>query len=185
HTATAATLPGKPAAARPADDDPLLGFVAANRYQIERRLGAGGMGVVYAARDLQLGRRVAVKVVRPRIDSATAQERLAREAQAMAKLRHPNVVTVPAIVSVGDQLLLVMELIEGGTLAEWLKTGPRSWRQVVQAFIPAARGLAAAHAAGFVHRDFKAENVLIDGDGTARVTDFGVARLIGEVPEES
>jgi serine/threonine protein kinase len=176
-TATAATEPTE--VARAADDllgDALIG----DRYRIERRLGAGGMGVVYEAHDLELERQVAVKVVRARADSTEGRARLAREARAMARLRHPNVVTLYDIITIGDRLFVVMELVERGTLAEWLKAARRTWREVVDVFLQAARGLAAAHAAGFVHRDFKPENVLIGKDGGARVSDFGVARLIGE-----
>jgi hypothetical protein len=154
--------------------------VLIDRYRIERRIGAGGMGVVYAARDAHLGRAVAIKLVGPRIDPGPGQGRLAREAQAMANFSHPNIATVYDIGSSGDRLFVVMELIDGGTVADWLKAEPRSWREVVGVYLQAARGLAAAHAAGFVHRDFKPENVLLGRDGVARVSDFGVARMLGE-----
>lgn len=181
-TATTHTADGDEA---PEGDDRFQGLLVANRYQIERRIGAGGMGRVYAARDLQLGRKVAVKVVAPRADSEAAQDRLAREARAMATLRHPNVVTIYDIVAVGRKLLLVMELVDGGTLADWLRASPRPWRRVVEMFAQAARGLASAHAAGFVHCDFKAENVLVDGEGAVRVTDFGVTRWSDDDPAGS
>jgi serine/threonine protein kinase len=160
--------------------DELLPATLIHRYQIESRLGAGAMGVVYAARDIHLGRTVAVKVVAPRVDAGSGQSRLVREAQAMAKLRHPNLATVHDIGVSGDRLFVVMELVDGGTVADWLRAAPRSWRAVVTVYLQAARGLSAAHAAGFVHRDFKPENVLLGTDGVARVSDFGVARIIGD-----
>ncbi len=154
--------------------------VLGDRYRIERRIGAGGMGVVYAARDAHLGRAVAIKLVGPRIDPGSGQGRLAREARAMANLSHPNIATVYDIGVSDERLFVVMELIDGGTVADWLKAERRSWREVVGVYLQAASGLAAAHAAGFVHRDFKPENVLLGKDGVARVSDFGVARIMGE-----
>ena len=177
ETATATTDVG-PEPARALDLD-LTGSLLAGRYRIERRLGAGGMGVVYAARDALLGRTVAIKLVRAGHVSSTDEERLAQEARAMAKLRHPNVATLHDIGTFGDRLFAIMELVDGGTLADWMKAEPRSWRQIAAVFLQAARGLAAVHAAGFVHRDFKLPNVLIGSDGIVRVSDFGVARLVG------
>jgi hypothetical protein len=180
QTATASTAVGSPAlvAAAAAEAGLAAGTLLGDRYRIDRRLGAGGMGVVHAATDIQLGRAVAVKLVHQRLDAPGAQDRLAREARAMARLRHPNVATIFDLGTVGDRLFIVMELVEGGTLADWLRAERRSWRQVLAAYLPAAHGLAAAHAAGFVHRDFKPENVLRGADGVVRVTDFGVARLL-------
>lgn len=168
-----------PASRRPGGDE-LAPTTLIDRYQIQHRLGAGGMGVVYAARDIHLGRSVAIKVVGARIDPASGQGRLVREAQAMAKLRHPNLATVHDIGVSDECLFVVMELVEGGTLADWLKAESRSWRDIVTVYLQAARGLAAAHAAGIVHRDFKPENVLVGDDGVARVSDFGVAGILGE-----
>jgi ketosteroid isomerase-like protein len=161
-------------------DDEILPTTLIDRYQIEHRIGHGAMGVVYAAQDIHLRRAVAVKVVGPRIDTGSGQGRLVREAQAMAKLRHPNLATVHDIGVSKDRLFVVMELVDGGTVADWLKAGPRSWRAILGVYLQAARGLAAAHAAGFVHRDFKPENVLYGKDGVARVSDFGVARIVGQ-----
>jgi serine/threonine protein kinase len=169
-----------PAPGRPGGDGELLETTLIDRYQVERRLGTGGMGVVYAARDVHLGRTVAVKVVGPWIDGGSGPERLVREAQAMAKVRHANLATVFDIGVSRGRLFVVMELVEGGTLDDWLRAEPRSWREVVTAYLQAARGLAAAHGAGFVHRDFKPENVLVGKDGVVRVGDFGVARLLGD-----
>ena len=137
-------------------------------------LGRGGMGVVLRARDPELDREVAIKVLTSM--SADAAVRLQREAQAMAKLSHPNVVTVYEIGQLGEGRFLAMELVEGTTLRQWLETA-RPWREILTAFIACGRGLAAAHAAGLVHRDFKPENVLIGSDGRPRVTDFGLAGI--------
>src|SRR5256885_6454435 len=103
-----------------------------------------------------------------------------REAQAMARLRHPNLATVYDVGVSGRRLFVVMELSDGGTVDDWLKAEPRTWRAILALYLQAARGLAAAHAAGFVHRDFKPENVLYGNDGVARVSDFGVARILGD-----
>jgi tetratricopeptide (TPR) repeat protein len=111
-----------------------------------------------------------------------AQTRLLREAQAMAQLAHPNVIAVHDMGTVGEGVFFAMERVEGGTLRDWLHS-PRSWREVVALFLQAGGGLAAAHAAGIVHRDFKPENLLVGVDGRVRVTDFGVARALAAAPE--
>jgi tetratricopeptide (TPR) repeat protein len=142
------------------------------------------MGVVYAAYDPELDRKVALKLLRPDRTGAAAEEhrlRLQREAQAIARLSHPNVVAVFDAGMLGDQVFVAMEFVEGKTLREWLKAEPRSWREIVEVFLPAGRGLAAAHDAGLVHRDFKPDNVLLGGDGRVKVADFGLARPVGEV----
>ena len=139
-------------------------------------IGAGGMGVVYAAYDPDLNRRVALKVMQPRVGETTGQTRMLREAQALARLAHINVVTVYDVGSVGDQIFLAMELVEGKTLRDWLRTTPRTWREILAIFAAAGRGLVAAHAAGIIHRDFKPTNVLVGDDGRVRVMDFGLAR---------
>ena len=155
----------------------------AERYQLLGELGRGGMAVVHAAMDRQLGRRVALKLVRPdRVDSA-GRARLLREAQTMARLRHPNVVTVFDAGTRGDQVFVAMELIDGGSLTRWLATAARDWRAIVKIFVGAGRGLAAAHAAGLVHRDFKPDNVLVDASGTPHVADFGLAVPSGDDDE--
>ena len=152
------------------------GAAGSGRYQIVRPLGAGGMGVVYQARDLELQRAVALKMLRPSGDAGALRERLLGEARAMARLSHPNVLAVHDVGTLGDAVFLAMELVEGQTLTAWLAQRRRSWREVLEVFLAAARGLAAAHAVGLVHRDFKPDNVLVGNDGRVRVTDFGLAR---------
>src|SRR5437763_1115036 len=165
--------PGSPGAAEGLDRGATVG-----RYVVLDRIGAGGMGVVYAAYDPELDRRVAIKLLRPdRFSSEAGRLRLLREAQALARLTHPNVVAVYDAGTFGDRVFVAMELVEGETLRQWLGEGPRSWREVLDRFLPAGRGLAAAHAAGLVHRDFKPENVLLGRDGRVRVMDFGLARV--------
>jgi eukaryotic-like serine/threonine-protein kinase len=152
------------------------------RYRIERLLGTGGMGVVYCAFDPELERRVALKVLPgSRRSHAAVRERLLHEARAMARLNHPNVIKVYEVGTAGDHDYVAMELVEGANLAEWLRAEPRSPRAIVGAFLDAGRGLVAAHAVGLIHRDFKPHNVLRASDGGVAVTDFGLARDVGEV----
>ena len=152
------------------------------RYRVRRRLGAGGMGVVYVAHDPQLDRNIAIKVLRTvsagtkASDGTEGRRRLLREAQAMARLSHPNVVSVHDVGMVDDQVFIAMEYIEGSTLGAWLADEQRGWKEIVRVFIEAGRGLAAAHRAGLVHRDFKPDNVMLGEDGQVRVMDFGLAR---------
>jgi tetratricopeptide (TPR) repeat protein len=144
------------------------------------------MGEVYAAYDPELDRKVALKIlhaVRDRADERN-RSRLLREAKAIAKLRHPNVIVVHDAGSIGGRVFLTMEYVDGQTLAAWLAERPRSWREIVEVFGAAARGLGAAHAAGIAHRDFKPQNVMVDSGGGVRVTDFGLAREIG-APESA
>jgi tetratricopeptide (TPR) repeat protein len=154
------------------------------RYVIVARLGEGGMGAVYSAYDPQLDRKVALKFLHTHLAGKEVAEwhaRLTREAQAMARLAHPNVVTVYDVGVAGDQRVFVaMELVEGGTLVQWLKEKKRTWREIVSVYCQAGEGLAAAHGAGMIHRDFKPENVLIGHDGRPRVTDFGLVRAVGD-----
>lgn len=148
------------------------------RYVVLRSIGSGGMGRVYAAHDPELNRQVALKVAR-RAGAGAEQwrARFVREAHAMARLSHPNVVPIHDAGAHEDSVFLAMELIEGPTLREWMSS-PRSWREVLRVFIDAGRGLAAAHAMGLIHRDFKPTNVLLGKDLRARVMDFGLVRAL-------
>ena len=155
------------------------------RYLILAKLGAGGMGVVYAAYDPELDRKVAIKLLHAaagRGEGAQGRARLLREAQAMARLAHPNVVTVYDVGTIDERVFIAMEFVDGCTLTEWLTQAQRTQAEIREKFIAAGRGLLAAHAAGLVHRDFKPDNVLIGKDGRARVTDFGIARSIEQSP---
>jgi eukaryotic-like serine/threonine-protein kinase len=161
---------------------------AVGRYAVLEKVGAGAMGVVYAAYDHRLDRRVALKLLRDP-ERRWGHRRLQREAQALARLSHPNVIAVHDIDQYRDQLFVAMEYVEGSTLREWLAREPRTWREVLEVFRRAGEGLAAAHAVGIVHRDFKPDNVLIDRRGRVRVGDFGLAlvardtELDGEDPD--
>ena len=148
------------------------------RYIILGLLGRGGMGEVYAAYDPELNRKIAIKLLRARADAATAggRTRLLREAQAIARLSHPNVVVVYDVGTFQDTVFIAMEFVEGNTLGYWLQFKQRTWREVLDVFLLAGRGLVAAHAAGVVHRDFKPDNVMITKTGQVRVMDFGLAR---------
>ena len=158
------------------------------RYLVERPIGAGAMGLVFRARDAELDRAVALKLLRRSLDSdddERLEQRLLGEARALAKLAHPNVVAVFEVARHDGELYLVMELIEGPTLSAWLLAAARTTDEVLAMFAQAGRGLAAAHAAGIVHRDVKLDNVLVGADGRARITDFGLATgaLAGPLPE--
>src|SRR5262245_23168779 len=141
------------------------------RYVVLDRLGEGGMGGVYAAYDPELDRRVALKLVRGGAEDAG----LLREAQTAARLIHPNVITVHDVGTHEGAVFIAMEHVEGQTLRQWMAIGPRPYPEVVALLARAGEGLAAAHRAGIVHRDFKPENVLLGADGRVRVTDFGLA----------
>ena len=164
--------PSDQAAAAPSSQEMIGHFV------VRARLGEGGMGVVYAGVDADLGRPVAIKLVRDEVDNGGYRARLLREAQAMARLEHPNVVRVYEIGNDSrGRLFVAMELVEGETLSKWLAARRHDWRAVVGMFAQVGAGLSAVHRAGLVHRDFKPDNVLVDRTGRARVADFGLARL--------
>ena len=158
--------------------------VRIGRYRLENQLGQGAFGVVYRAFDPRLGRHVALKIIKPtrHRDLSKVQGRIQREANALARLRHPNVVRVHETgqSTVDDEgnpgVYLAMELVEGTTLHNWAKTNRSDWRRVIKAYLVAGRALAAAHQVGIIHRDFKPSNVMISNDGVIKVLDFGMAR---------
>ncbi|HWB77928.1 MAG TPA: serine/threonine-protein kinase, partial [Nannocystaceae bacterium] len=150
------------------------------RYLVLEVVGVGGMGVVCTAYDPKLDRKVALKLLREREfadakRTTTGHARLHREARALAKLKHVNVVAVHDVDVVDERLYIAMEFVEGEPLSRWLEHRARSWREIVDVFVPAARGVAAAHAAGITHRDFKPANVRIEPNGRVVVLDFGLA----------
>ncbi len=146
------------------------------RYAILERVGAGGMGVVYSAYDPELDRRVAIKLLAPDVIGEESRLRLLREARAMARLSHPNVVPVYDAGTVDGRVFVAMEFVQGVTLREWLEDETRAWTEVLETMRRAALGLHTAHEAGLVHRDFKPDNVMVGDDGRVRVLDFGLAR---------
>jgi serine/threonine protein kinase len=159
---------------------PTLPRAFGGRYQIGNLIGRGGMGAIYDALDLHLHRRVAVKVLRlvgsAAVDRELAANRMVREARAMAALSHPNVVAVFDVGAYDNQVFIAMELVVGTTLRVWQLSAPRKVRDTLHYLCEAGAGLAAAHSAGIVHRDFKPDNVLVSSNGEVRVTDFGLAR---------
>jgi serine/threonine protein kinase len=157
------------------------GQMTVDRYQIKRQLGSGGSSVVFEAYDPHMERTVALKLVDvspiPGHDAANPVMRSVREAQALAQISHPNVVTVYEVAHEEHTVRIVMELVHGQTLRQWMRAETnRPWREVIRILVQAARGLAAAHKGGLVHRDFKPDNVLVTRTGDVRVLDFGLAR---------
>ena len=148
------------------------------RFTVLERLGEGGMGVVYAAYDELLDRKVALKLLH---HGGYDDDRLLREAQAMARLTHPNIVSVYEVGSLGARRFIAMEFVRGQSLDAWLAAGARDWRAVLPLLLAAGRGLEAAHRAGIVHRDYKPQNTLVGHDGSVKVADFGLARPQGSV----
>jgi tetratricopeptide (TPR) repeat protein len=159
---------------------PSVGEVIGGEYRIEQRLGEGSMGVVYLAHHLALERRVAIKL--HRTAAGRAAEKLLREAQTVAKVEHDNVLVVHGVGTWKDHVFVAMEYVDGCNARQWVAQKTRTWREIVALYVEAGRGLAAAHAAGVVHRDFKPDNVLVARDpahpdslGRVRVADFGLA----------
>lgn len=171
----------------PSDSQPVapdrISAAQIGRYAIMDRAGAGAMGVVYAAYDPSLDRRVALKVLRSAANRGRARDRVRREAIAMARLNHPNVASIYEVGEADGRLFIAMEYVDGPTLKAWL-ADTHDWRAILDTFIAVGRGLAAAHAQGLAHRDFKPANVLVGDDGRPRVIDFGLARAVdAEAPE--
>ena len=162
------------------DEDPLT----VQRYAILERIGTGAMGVVYAAYDPELDRKVALKLLR-RGSGPSHECRMLREARAMAQLSHPNVVVIHEVGTFRGRIFLAMALQSGGTLREWTRAEHRDWREILAAYLQAGRGLAAAHEAGLVHRDFKPDNCLVDRHGNVRVGDFGLVKVRSEAEPAS
>jgi cysteine-rich repeat protein len=172
--AAAAGADAEPLAEAPSPAAPLAAGAQVSRYVIRRLIGAGAGGAVYEAHDPHLGRLVALKLI-----LRTARPSLPRsEEQALGRLSHPNVVAVHDAGELEGQTFMVMELVEGTTLDQWLEERPRQLDEILDVFADAARGLGAAHAVGLVHRDFKPQNVIVGKDGRARVADFGLAQSI-------
>ena len=185
RTGAPESAPARPArAARAALFQRQTEVTKIDRYFVLGHVGSGAMGTVFAAYDPKLDRKVALKVLSPEPPSTnggtepgSARETFVREARALAQVRHPNVVQVYDAGPFEDRVFLTMELVEGQTLRAWFEDDvARSWEDSLRMLVQAGRGLAAVHAAGLVHRDFKPDNVLIGGDGVARVADFGLAR---------
>jgi tetratricopeptide (TPR) repeat protein/tRNA A-37 threonylcarbamoyl transferase component Bud32 len=161
------------------------------RYLVLSMLGSGGMGVVYAAYDPELDRKVALKLLHHENTAPEGRRRLMREAQAMARLTHPAVVTVHDVGQHDGRVFLAMEYVEGVTLREWLRSRARPWKDVLQIYLRAGGGLVAAHALGLVHRDFKPDNVMVTAASPepdapivrVRVMDFGLARAFGPMTD--
>ncbi|MCB9751523.1 MAG: tetratricopeptide repeat protein [Myxococcales bacterium] len=182
--AEASTMPGLAATMRSDSKGQAASWVVergalVGRYVTIDELGVGGMGVVWAAYDPELDRKVALKLLHASVASGIdGPARLLREARALARLSHPNVVAVHDVGTIGDRVWLAMEYVDGVTLDAWLKRARPGWVAILRALTAAGRGLAAAHAEGLIHRDVKPENIMIDGDGRVRVMDLGLVRAV-------
>ncbi len=170
-----AAAPNVPLSSGPETVSLTVGTVVGGSFRVEKKLGEGGMGVVYLAHDEELERWVALKLQRRGRERGLA--RMAREARAMARVSHPNVVPVHEVGEHDGRLFIAMEYVRGGTVRDWLQT-PRTWSEIVALFVQAGYGLHAAHAIDLVHRDFKPDNILVGEDGRPRVADFGLARAV-------
>lgn len=158
--------------------------VTVGRFVVESTIGVGGMGIVVQALDPKLGRRVAIKLLRALGEQEeTLARRLEQEALALARLSHPNVVQVFEVGEHQGQVFLAMEYVDGGSLRDWRIEEPRSWHEILDKYLQAGAGLAAAHRVGIIHRDFKPANALIGKDGRVRVADFGLAREVPSVEQ--
>lgn len=173
---TDVSQPGAAVPAAAAPNSALEPGTKVGRYVILDRVGEGGMGVVFSAYDPELDRRVAIKLLASDLIGEESRLRLLREAQAMARLSHPNVVPVYDAGTVDGRVFVAMEFVRGVTLRGWLDAKTRPWTEVLDTVRRAGLGLQAAHLAGLVHRDFKPDNVMVGDDGRVRVLDFGLAR---------
>jgi tetratricopeptide (TPR) repeat protein/predicted Ser/Thr protein kinase len=165
------------------DSSKLQRGTAVDRYVVLYELGVGGMGVVYAAYDPELDRKVALKLLHSGVRSKRARNRLMREAKAIARLTHPNVVTVHDVGTWDGRIFVAMEYVDGVTLRQWVLQRKRTWKEIVDVVVDAGEGLAAAHAADLIHRDFKPDNVIVDHNGRVVVLDFGLARKANTTDE--
>lgn len=157
-----------------------------NRYQLEKRLGSGGMAVVYQGRDLTLERSVAIKVLRQDFsDDPAFKERFRQEAKAAANLSHPNIVTVHDFGLDAKRLFIVMEQVPGVTLKDLIEQrGRLSIHRAISLMVQACAGIGYAHRAGLVHCDVKPQNMLVTPDQRLKVTDFGIARALASIPAD-
>jgi serine/threonine protein kinase len=158
--------------------------VQIGQYRLESKLGEGGVGSVYRAHDTKLNRPVAIKVLSDDLADTAARRRFQREAQLASSLNHPHILTVHDVGEFAGRQYLVTEFIDGGTLKEWIKE-KRTWQQIVELLTGVAEGLAAAHAAGMIHRDIKPQNILVTRNGYAKLGDFGLAKLAESSPAEA
>ncbi|PRP96165.1 serine/threonine-protein kinase [Enhygromyxa salina] len=154
------------------------------RYLVLHELGAGAMGVVYAAYDPDLDRKLALKLLHDDEHSGDRTIRLLREAQALARVSHPNVIQVYDVGTFEERVYIAMEFVDGVSLGDWLSVEKRSLETIVSTFVKAGHGLAAAHDKGLVHRDFKPDNVLVARDGRVVVVDFGIAHAVARVERD-
>ncbi|WNZ55738.1 protein kinase [Microbulbifer sp. MKSA007] len=148
------------------------------RYRVERTLGAGGMGVVYLAEDIKLRRKVAIKRLRSDLSGNSAEARFRSEAELLARLNHPNIVRLYDVLEENNGIALVMELVEGVTLKEWLRENSPTLAIRLDLLMQLCQGLSKAHSLGIIHRDLKLENILVTNDGVAKITDFGIAKAL-------
>ena len=156
-----------------------------SHYQILEKLGEGGMGVVYKARDLRLDRLVCIKILHPeQLKDESRKQRFIREAKSASSLNHPNIITIYEIDQAGGIDFMVMEFVAGKTLQQLILSGGMPLADVLKYAIPIARALAAANAAGIIHRDVKPGNIMVGANGIVKVLDFGVAKLTAQEVSE-